>query len=270
MTKVSEAKRTATRGGVEPKVHTIKSADRTIEVLEVLAENRRRMTLSELQRDLGVPKSSLHGLLQTLVQRGWVDTDERGDAYGIGLRALRIGTSFLDRDPTVQAGEALLAHLGRQFEDTMHLARLDQSHVVYLASREAQHHVRERSLVGRRLPAHATALGQALLSTYEWDDVEELLPETLEALTRETITDRDELRRVVEQARERGWAQEVGQTSPGLVCVAVAIPIIGPSRDAISCAIPSARATDERVDEIVQSLQQTARDLSVISGGIRR
>ncbi|GAA3509479.1 DNA-binding IclR family transcriptional regulator [Streptosporangium album] len=76
----------------------VKSADRTIALLETLARADRRLTLADLQRDLGYPKSSLYMLLQTLVGRGWVECDPTGSAYGIGVRALLVGTSYLDRD----------------------------------------------------------------------------------------------------------------------------------------------------------------------------
>lgn len=245
----------------------IKSADRTVEVLEFLATQPKRLTLSEIQRALGVPKTSLYGLLRTLVARGWVTSDPRGITYGIGLGALRIGTAFLDRDPTVQATAALLAHLCRQFDETMHLARLDGAEIVYLASRESRHHSRERTLVGHRLPAHATALGQAMLSTRQWTDVEQILPVELARLTADTICDRAALKAVLAAALDRGWAREEGQNTPGLVCVAVPIPSAGPSTDAISSSIPASRADTDHIDGIVRALQQTAYDLRSINEG---
>ena len=170
-------------------VGAVKSADRTIDVLELLASAQRPLTLSEIHRKLGVPKSSLHNLLQTLVARSWLETNERNSCYAIGLRALRAGASYLDRDPVIEAACPLLAQLRDKLNETVHLARLDGSDMVYLASRESAHHLRISSRIGRRLPAHATALGKVLLAVRTDEEVAALLPQELERLTPDTVTD---------------------------------------------------------------------------------
>ena len=82
---------------------SVKSADRTVDLLELLSRTSEPLTLSEIQRALSYPKSSLFVLLRTLVARGWVETDRRGTGYSIGVRALLVGTSYLDRDPVIRA-----------------------------------------------------------------------------------------------------------------------------------------------------------------------
>ena len=79
----------------------VKSADRTLELLEALAAARQRPTLGELSLQLGIPKSSLHGVLRTMLARGWVRTDESGTRFGLGLRALQVGAAYLEADPGV-------------------------------------------------------------------------------------------------------------------------------------------------------------------------
>jgi DNA-binding IclR family transcriptional regulator len=237
----------------------VKSAYRTVELLELLADMPGPLTLAELQRRLGVPKSSLHGLLQTLVARRWVD--ERPGGYVIGLGALRIGAAYLDHDPMVRSAGPLLAGLLRQLDETVHLARLDGSDVVYLASRESQHHLRVISRIGRRLPAHATALGKALLAARSTAEVDALLPGTLAAITPDTVTDRQTLHAELAEARVRGWAYEAGQNTPGLCCFAVAISSTHPAAYALSCSIPLARLTDEHRRNVVIALTEGADEL---------
>ncbi|SCF45764.1 transcriptional regulator, IclR family [Micromonospora mirobrigensis] len=250
--------------GVSRRPESVKSADRTVDVLETLAANDGRLTFSELQRRLDVPKSSLHAILRTLVARGWVDTDERASAYGIGLRALRAGASFLDRDPVVQAAGTVLTRLRHHLDETVHLARLDGCDVVYLASRESQHHLRVASRIGRRLPAHATALGKALLAARTWEEVDRVLPHRLIALTDHTVTDRQTLREELSDTRVRGWAYEAEQNTPGLACVAVALPSSS-SLDAVSCSIPLARATDAHLAEAVKAITAAASEISAMA-----
>src|SRR5262245_32664827 len=119
----------------------VKSADRTVELLEVLASFDRRLTLTELHRELSYPKSSLYMLLQTLVARGWIEVDPDRGTYGIGVRALLVGTSYLDHDPVVRTAIRLMEQVRLEINETVHLARLDGPNVVYLASRESEHHL---------------------------------------------------------------------------------------------------------------------------------
>ncbi len=243
----------------------VKSADRTIELLELLAGYSEPLTLSEIHRELAYPKSSLFVLLRTLVARGWVETDRRGTGYSIGVRALLVGTSYLDRDPVIRAATRVLEELRTEVNETVHLARLDGADVVYLASRESAHHLRLTSRVGRRVPAYATALGKALLSGRTDAEVDALLPAKLEPLTPQTVTDRDALFAELALVRERGYATERGQNTPGLGCFAVALEYRLPPIDAISCSVPYARLDDPgHAGQTLDAVRRHAGQLSFL------
>lgn len=249
-----------------PPARAVKSADRAVDVLEVLAAGPHRLTLSELHRSLGVPKSSLYGLLQTLVARGWLETDLRGTSYGIGLRALRVGVAYLARDATVQAAGPVLAQVRRETDETVHLARLDGPDIVYLASRESGHQLRTSSRIGQRLPAHATALGKVLLAERQPAEVDSLLVDPLSSLTPDTIVDRDVLKAELAEIRVRGWAFERGQAVVGICCIAIAVPSHRPATDALSCSIPLARYREEHARTVVDSLVRAAEHLAEFAG----
>jgi DNA-binding IclR family transcriptional regulator len=232
----------------------VKSAARTVELLEVLARAPHRLTLTELVNELGYPKSSIHMLLRTLVGAGWVESDDRGTAYGIGVRALLVGTAFLDRDVVNQVAGPHLAALRAQLNETVHLARLDGSDMVYLASRESMHLLRSGSRVGRRVPAYSTAVGQVLLSPDE-------LPESLEPVTEHTITDHRALALELDDIRVRRWAAEREQDTLGLGSIAVAIPFGRPPAYAIGCSIPLSRFTDPHQRDVVEALLHHAEQI---------
>ncbi|WP_034269294.1 IclR family transcriptional regulator [Actinospica robiniae] len=243
----------------------VKSADRTVELLELLSRTGEPLTLSEIQRELSYPKSSLFVLLRTLVARGWVETDRRGTGYSIGVRALLVGTSYLDRDPVIRAATRVLEELRAEVNETVHLARLDAGDVVYLASRESAHQLRLTSRVGRRLPAHATSLGKALLAEHTDDEVDALLPERLDPLTPHTLTSRQALFADLAETRERGYAVERGENTVGLGCFAVALDFKSPAIDAISCSVPSVRLDDaEHAAQVLEAIVRHAKDLSAI------
>lgn len=182
-------------------------------------------------------------LLRTLVDLDWVETDSTGTRYGIGVRALLVGTSYIDGDEAVSAARPTLDRLSDDTTETIHMARLDGTNVVYLATRQSQHYLRPFTRVGRRLPAHSTSLGKALLATYDDEHVRKLLPQTLPSLTANTHTDREALIEELALVREQGYAVDREENTLGLRCFGVAVPYRTPARDAISCSVPVARLT---------------------------
>ncbi|MBA9045132.1 MULTISPECIES: IclR family transcriptional regulator [Streptomyces] len=237
----------------------VKSAVRTVELLEYFAGRPGMHSLATVQEAVGYPKSSLYMLLRTLVELGWVETDATGTRYGIGVRALLVGTSYIDGDEVVAAARPALDRLADDTTETIHLARLDGTSVVYLATRRSQHCLRPFTRVGRRLPAHSTSLGKAILATYTDDEVRALLPPELPALTEHTITDRERLIEELRRVRERGFAVDREENTVGLRCFGVALPYRAPARDAVSCSVPVARLTSTHEQTIKDALSE-ARD----------
>src|SRR3981189_2388053 len=96
----------AAENGTEPS--GVKSARRAIDLLETFAANDVWLSLSDLHARTGFPRPSLHGLLRTLLDAGWLESDTNTARYRLGVRALICGTAYLDRDPVVPyATEAL-------------------------------------------------------------------------------------------------------------------------------------------------------------------
>jgi DNA-binding IclR family transcriptional regulator len=231
----------------------VKSADRTLDILESLAAAG-PSTLSELTRRLDIPKSSLHGILRTMAARGWIEAG--GTRFRLGLRALQVGAAYLDADDTVGLLAGILDELAARFGETTHLGRLDGPDITYVAKRESVHPLRLYSAIGRRLPAHATALGKALLAARPFPEVDALLPDPLPALTPHTIVDRAALREELAAIRERGYAVDREENTEGIVCVARPVPVRRPVADAISLSIPRARLTATTVDEVAAALAE--------------
>lgn len=242
-----------------PAAGSVKSAVRTVELLEFFATHQGLHSLGELHAELAYPKSSLYVLLRTLVELGWVETDPTGTRYRIGLRALLTGTAYIDGDAAVSAARETLDRLAQETGETVHLARLDGGDVVYLTTRESKHYLRPFSRVGRRLPAYSTSLGKALLAERSDAEIEALLPAELTALTTRTVLDRAALFAELARTRKRGFAVDREENTTGLRCVGVALRYDRPARDAISCSVPTARMTAARQREIAAALL-AARD----------
>lgn len=195
-------------------------------------------------------------------QRGWVETDETGSRYGIGVRALLIGSSYAREDESVVAARPVLGWLSEEAGETVHHGWLQGPDIVYLAKRESRFMVRVHSSVGQRIPAHAASLGKAILAAAPDDWVVEHLHWPLVALTPSTLTDRDALMADLALTRKRGYAAEWQESDVGLGCVAVTIPSRGPHLDAISFAVPIARLEEGQSEKLAGLLLEAQGMLS--------
>ena len=240
----------------------VKSARRAIELLEAFGSNHAWTSLTDLHTTTGFPRSSLHGLLRTLRDLGWIEADDAGTRFRLGVRALICGTAYLDRDPVMPYATDALERIREQTGLTAHYARMCGAEIVYLETRESRHSAHLVSRVGRTLPAHATSLGKSLLAELADAELTELLPATLPALTDSTITDRETLRTELALTRERGYATEREQGTPGVACAAAVVPYRIPATDAMSCSMPAGKVTDEELDQVGNLLREVTQDLS--------
>jgi len=244
-------------------VRKVKSAVRTVELLEFLADRHDNpASIREICAALEMPRSSAHALLRTLVGQGWVRSDDSGTLYGVGIRALLVGPTYLDNDPYLPLITPFLDELRADLDETFHLGRLDGTDVVYLATRESKQYPRNSNRVGRRLPAYATALGKALLADRHGPDRDAHIPVTLDALTTHTVTDRGVLDGLLDEVRVRGYATDNEENTLGLRCFAVTVRYTQPAPDAISASVPIARLTPAREAEIVEALRTVCDKVS--------
>ncbi|GGZ53113.1 IclR family transcriptional regulator [Streptomyces bluensis] len=247
-------------------VREVKSAARTVDLLELLAaRGDRPARLQELADELQVPRSSMYALLQTLINRGWVRTDATGSLYGIGISALLTGTSYLDSDPRVRIVRPYLDEASDALGETIHMGRLDGTDVAYLATRESHEYLRTISRVGRRLPAHAGALGKALLA----ERPDEALPEApYTRLTPHTHTTRESLLADIAATRARGYSVDREEGVTGIVGFGFALRYDAPAQDAISCSVPVARLSPSHEEQIIAVMREIRAKVEAATPGV--
>lgn len=242
---------------VAPTAAPVKSAARALDLLDDIAANG-PATRAELSLRMGIPKSSIHAVLRTMTERGWLDLDHAGGAYRLGFRSLVLSSAFLDSDPAVAHAAPLLDRLAIITGETVHFARLHGSHVVYLDKRESTRPVAMASGVGRRLPACSTSLGRAVLATRSEAVRDALVPEIIEPMTPRTTTDRAAVLAVIEEAATAGYAVESEEACHGVTCFGVALPPIGAAAYALSVAVPVERLDSAGESRIIKALLAAA------------
>jgi len=244
--------RTAPTGGVQ-------SLDRAFDVLELMAAASGEVSLSQLSAESGLPVPTIHRLVRTLVSSGYV-LQMPSRRYTLGPRLIGLGASASQK---VEAwASPHLRSLAEVTGESANLAMLDVDRVVYVAqAASTRHTMRMFTEVGRRVYAHCTGVGKALLAQLPDDAVEDLVASAgMPATTEHTITDVTALLAELRRVRERGYAIDDGEQELGVRCVAVAVP--GSLSSAVSVSGPASRVTPEAVAPLAEVLQESALALA--------
>lgn len=242
----------------------VKSAERVLQIVDLLTGHATGLAFPEIAERLQVPKSSLHALLKTMTAGGHLVLDEQVRTYRLGVRFWEAGQAFLRGADLARLCHHYLEAARDELQETIQLAILDGRDNVYIAKVEADQRLKLVSEVGGRLPAHATALGKVLLASLDDDELTRRLQGVqLERYTDRTIVQVEQLRAVLRRTRRQGYASEQGQYTPGVACVAV------PIRDhqgtvvaAMSASAPQVRIHERTRERMRDVLQGQARLLS--------
>ncbi|WP_210650531.1 IclR family transcriptional regulator [Nocardioides sp. SYSU D00065] len=245
----------------------VKSAARALDLLDEIAA-RGPGTQLQLSTRLNIPKSSLHALLRTMTDRGWLQTDPTGSVYQLGIHSLVVSSAYLDGDPVLARAQSVLDEVAAATEETVHLGRLDGHDVIYTAKRESMHPLRMHSAVGRRLPAYATSLGRALIAELPVEERAVMVPEQISAITPNTTTDKHAVLEIIDRASIQGYATESEESCMGVRCFGVALPFSHQAVDALSVAVPISRLDNGREDLIIETLLSVKARLAAAHGNL--
>jgi len=248
----------------------IQSIERAAAILRSLSGRSRRLGVAELAGELDLPKGTVYGILRTLQLVGFVEQDSESGKYQLGPALLHMGSSYLDgnelRTRALNWADGLAARSG----ESVRIGTLHEDKVLIV------HHVfrpddsRQALEVGSLLPAHATALGKALLARHGYVAAE-LSGRSLDSFTSATVTDVYHFRQELEEISGRGWASEVGELFHGSASIAApiedrrrvtvgAIGISGP----IERLCHDGRPRGQLVDYVLEAGRAVSRELGAI------
>ena len=247
---------------------TVKSADRALTVVEFVA-GRDSASFTEILEGLSLPRSSAHGLLNTLCAAGWLDHNSANKQYSLGLRAWQVGQLYTGHQTLANVAKPVMDRLSASLGETVQLALLDGVENVYIAISQAPGGMRLGSSVGMRLLAHATGIGKALLSMLEPEEAERRLESVaLPRLTEKTVTDTGALKSLVTQAKAAGFALDDEEYLEGCRCVAVPLTSKagGGMYAALSVTMPTARTDTGWPGTILSPLVAAAQEIRALLG----
>jgi IclR family transcriptional regulator, acetate operon repressor len=199
---------------------TMSAADKTLSVLEALADHSR---IADLATASGLPKPTVHRILQTLVRHGFARTDGQGSYVG-GPRILSLAGRFLQRLDIAEQVRPILRELQERTGWTVHLALLSGDEAVYVAKLEGAKPYHLASRVGMSLKLHCTSIGKAILAAMSDEEVRAVLGRAgLVARTPRTLTDSDALLSDLRKVRRRGYAEDHEENEAGVHAVGAAV-----------------------------------------------
>jgi len=197
----------------------VPAVSRALALMDWLSQQRQPMSLSRLSSDLGLPKSSVHGLCHTLASFGYLRRQADG-SFHIGPQVLSLAEAFVAGTDVAQEFNALWADAGSEPAETMLLSVLSGAEVVYLGARQGSRPLGLAFKVGMRLPAHLAATGRAMLAWRDEAEVRALFgdrpPARMTAQGPQTV---DAVIAELAEVRARGWSVDDETVRDGVYCI---------------------------------------------------
>ncbi len=231
---------------------------RVVRVLSAFRAEDDELGPSELARRTGLPKSTVHRIMQALVEEGLLE--RRGQEVRLGLRLFEIGQRVPRQRVLRDAALPYMADLWEATRQTIHLAVLEGTEVVYVEILHAPGGPEFPSRVGGRLPAHATGVGKAILAFSPPEVVQRVLEAGLSRMSGRTVAAPGLLLRELARIRREGVAYDREESGPGIVCAAA--PVLGRGGEVLGALSASGLSTRMRPERIAPAVHTAALALS--------
>lgn len=227
-------------------VNTVRKA---VQILETLA-GQPNQGISELARLLDLPKSSVHGILETLAASSLVERNGETGKYHLGVKLVELGNRAQLELDICRIAAPFLQGLNQEFDETVHLTVLDKDEVLYVDCIESRRRLRTYSVIGIRAPLYCTSVGKAILAFQSDDEIRRIVRgKGLLKITANTIDTEERLFREVSLIRKNGYAVDNMEHEEHLRCVGAPIRNArGEVFASLSISGPAERNTPERIE----------------------
>ena len=244
----------------------IPSVKRAFGVLELFRDGIRSFSVPEITASLGLPRTTAHELVQTLLACGYLDRDDtRTHRFKLGLRVFELGSIYAAQLDITEECRKVAKKVSKTCGETVQVAIRDVTDAVFIIRVDSSHILRLVSAVGSRLPAHCTAVGKMLLSDLTDEELTVFYKgnERLPGMTAKSITSRRGLLSELAEIRTRGYAYDDCESNEDARCVAA--PVY--DRNGIICAamsitVPVTRMNTGRKNELLAIVQRGTKELS--------
>ncbi len=233
---------------------------KALDVLDQVASFGRPVRFAELLADSPYPKATLFRFLQTLASQGMLSLDPDNGGYALGVRLVRFAHVAWSQSSLAPIARPFIDALATEMGETIRLAQLDNSHVLYVDKRNAAIPIDMFSQAGKVGPAYCTGVGKAMLAFLPEDHLKRLLPQmSFHRYTANTLANAETLKAELADIRRNGHAFDREEHEPGIICVAA--PILsarGRVLGGLSLTSSTARTTLAALETCASGVKTTA------------
>ncbi|GMG96337.1 IclR family transcriptional regulator [Tepidimicrobium xylanilyticum] len=241
---------------------TIASVIKAIEVIEFIAGSENEVGVTEISNGLNYGVSATYHLLNTLKECNIVIQNEITKKYSLSLKLWQIGMLAYGQNHISVVLKPYLEKLKALTGETANLTVMDNKQIVYIAQAESNRLVKMFTTIGATAPLHCTAGGKVLLA-FKPKDIRNSILDEIELIkyTENTIVNKEEFLKELEEVRKQGFAFDNQEREIGVSCIGA--PIFDLNDHAIACITisgPTARFTDENKRKWVNIVLQIAEE----------
>lgn len=246
----------------------VQTLDRSLDVLEVLAQAEEALGVTEIGNRISLHKSTVHRILHTLCHRGYVERVRDNERYQLGIKIVELGIRFFNDLEIRKVASPVLNDLAKLINEVVHLVLPNEGEVVYIDKAESSHVVSMHSKVGRRAPMHCTAVGKALLSTLPEEEVRHILEiKGMNRYTPNTIVEPDALMVYLREIKVSKISVEIEENEIGIICLGTPVfDYSGRAIGAISVSGPAERIKEKGIERIGQEMKKSGEEISAHMG----
>jgi DNA-binding IclR family transcriptional regulator len=259
---------TAGRGSGERTTYQIRALDRGLDILEAFSLGEPELSIGDISQRTGLPKPTIVRLLSVLTDRSYVERVPGADRFRLGVRTLEVGSVYLQSTSLEAEARPIMKRLAEETGQTANLGILDNNQVVHIEVVAPDRPVRFWASIGKREDAFVSGLGKVLLTGLSEQARSAYLQQPRQAMTPNTIVDRDALQAELERTAERGYAIDNEESNLGVVCIAA--PIRNGTRAitaALSISGPKSEFDGDTImEEFVERVVRGANDISLRLG----
>ena len=241
------------------------SLARGLAVIKAFSDQRRAMTIAQLSHKTGIPRAAVRRCLYTLKQLGYADAEANN--FYLKPKILSLGYSYLSSTPLTISAQPALNEISRELNESCSLGVLEDHEVICISRSQSSRVMSVALNAGSRIPAYCSSMGRVLLSTFSEDELSAYFEAVrMVAFTDRTVTEESQLRDILNDVRQRGYAIVEEELEIGLRSIAV--PVRGASGMPVAALCIGAqvgRADRSQLEQgFLPLLLNTASDLSVL------
>lgn len=241
----------------------IQAVSRAIQILNCFSKKNPELKLTDISKQLGINKSTVHGIIKTLEYDQLIEQNSETQRYRLGVKLVELGNMVLMSKEIRTVAKPYLLRLCEKLNETVHLGELNKTDIVYIDKFESDQSIRIFTTVGTRYDAFCTAIGKAILAYKSNEELLKHLPTTLTKHTDKTTTDIDILKEELNIVKSRGYATDREENVVDLNCIGA--PIFNDKAEvcySISVSGPVNRMTETKLLTAIEEIKKTAFEIS--------